>query len=63
MIWCCRFFRKIKKFVPNGLYVSDFIEYAYILLDIGSDAVLISAGGADMYPVAFSCEFLTSHGF
>ena len=40
------------------MYVSDFIEYASILLNIGPDDLLIYAGGYDMYPVAFPCEFL-----
>ena len=39
------------------------IEYAYILLKIGPDVVLISVGGDDMYPVALSCEFLTWYIF
>ena len=34
--------------------MSDFIEYAYIFLEIGSDDVLIYDGGDDMYSVAFS---------
>ena len=59
MIWCWRFYRKTNYFVPNGLYVSDLIEYASILLIIGMDDVPIYAGGDDMYPVEFTCEFLT----
>ena len=41
------------------MYVSDFIEYVSIFLKIGTDDVLISAGGDDIYPVGFSCEVLT----
>ena len=46
-------------FFPNVLYVSGLIEYASILLNIGTYDVLISAGGDYMYPVALSCELLT----
>ena len=58
MIWCWRFCSKTNYFVPNGLDVSDLIEYASIILNIGSDNVLIFAGCDDMYPVAFYCELL-----
>ena len=49
---------KTNQFVPNGLYVSDLIEYASILLKIGPDDVLIYACGDEIYPIALSCEFL-----
>ena len=39
--------------------MSDFIEYASILLITRPGAIIISAVGDDMYPVAFSCELLT----
>ena len=58
MIWCWRFFKKTNYFVPNGLYMYDLIAYAYILLNIGPDDVLIYVGSDDMYPVALSCELL-----
>ena len=44
------------------MYVSDLIEYEYILLKIGSDDIFVSAGGDDMYHVEFSCEFMTWYG-
>ena len=51
------------QFFTNCLYVSDLIEHASIFLEIGSNDVLISAGGDDMYPIGFSCELLTFYGF
>ena len=57
------FFSKTNYFVPNVLYVSDLIEYASILLKIGSDGVLIYVGSDDMCPAAFYCELLTWYGF
>ena len=41
------------------MYVSDFIEYASILLKIGPGDVLISVGYDIMHPVALSYELLT----
>ena len=38
--------------------MAGFIEYEYILLKIGPDDVLSSAGIDDMYPVTFTCELL-----
>ena len=55
MIFCWRFCRYTNYLVHNGLYVSDLVEYASIFLKIGSDDVLISAIGYDMYPVEFTC--------
>ena len=55
MIWCWRFGRKGNYVVPNGFDVYDLIEYAYILLNIGSDCFLISAGFDDMYLFVVSC--------
>ena len=43
--------------------MSDLIEYAYIFVEIGSDDVFILVGSDDMYPVAFSCEFMTLDSF
>ena len=40
-------------------WVSDLIDYSSILLKIGFDNFLISAGGDDMYHVAFYCDFMT----
>ena len=40
IIWYWSYFRKINKFVINFLDVSDFIEYASILLKISSDNIL-----------------------
>ena len=59
IFWCWRFCRKTNSLVPNDLYVSDLIEYAYVLLDISSDDVLISASVVDIYPVTFTCKLLT----
>ena len=41
----------------------DLIEYSSIFLEIGSEDVLISAGGDDMYPVSFSCQLLNLYNF
>ena len=49
MFYCWRFCRNTNWFVTNGLYVSDFIEYASIFLKIGPDDVLILVGGDDMF--------------
>ena len=54
---------KTRQFVPNGLYVSDLIEYAYIFFKIVYNDILISSVSDDMYPVSFFCEFLDLDGF
>ena len=45
------------------IYVSDLIEYESILLDIGSEDVLIYVGSYDMYPITFYSEFMAWNGF
>ena len=63
MILRWRFCRKTNLFVPNGMYVSDLIEFASIFLKIGPADVLISAGGYDITHVALSFEFLAWDSF
>ena len=41
------------------MYVSDSIEYEYILLKIGSENVLVSASFDDVNLVEFSCYLLS----
>ena len=62
MIWCWRFCRKTN-FFPNLLDVYDLIEYASIILNIGSENVLIPEGCDDMNLVIFSCKLLILDGF
>ena len=54
IIWFWNFIELLIIFFPNGLYVSDLIEYVYILLNIGYDNFIISAGCDEMHPVEFS---------
>ena len=53
MIWCLRFCRKTNYFVRNGMYVSDFIDYASIFLKIFTGDIRITTGSDDMYHVSF----------
>ena len=57
MIWCFRFCRNTNYFVPNGMYVSDLIDYASICLKIIPGDILIATGSDDMYHVSFTGIF------